>query len=236
MKMKELEERTGIGRETIRFYIREGLLPEPEKPQRNVAIYSQDHINRIQIIKKLQDERFLPLGVIKTVLDHPSVYQEDNPSLAGLEFLLAARLGANSSEKQSVAELIEATSLTEEEFNVLIKDGLVEIVRHGGVDCLEGQDIQIARIWGEIKDAGFDPLQGYDEGDVNRYVAAAEMLAEQEVEHFYERVPPSQSTDDAAALAETGIALVEQLFSILHGKAILRRIAERSSANVKNSK
>ena len=33
MKMKELEDRSGIGRETIRYYIREGLLPEPERPK-----------------------------------------------------------------------------------------------------------------------------------------------------------------------------------------------------------
>ena len=39
MKMKELERETGVGRETIRFYIREGLLPEPERPKRNVAAY-----------------------------------------------------------------------------------------------------------------------------------------------------------------------------------------------------
>ena len=40
MKMKELETRTGVGREAIRFYIREGLLPDPEKPQR-MWLYTQ---------------------------------------------------------------------------------------------------------------------------------------------------------------------------------------------------
>ena len=29
MKMRELEQRSGAGRETIRYYIRMGLLPEP---------------------------------------------------------------------------------------------------------------------------------------------------------------------------------------------------------------
>ena len=37
LKMKDLERTTGVGREAIRFYIREGLLPEPERPSRNVA-------------------------------------------------------------------------------------------------------------------------------------------------------------------------------------------------------
>ena len=39
MRMRDLERATGVGRETIRFYIREGLLPEPERPGRNVAWY-----------------------------------------------------------------------------------------------------------------------------------------------------------------------------------------------------
>ena len=29
VKMKDLERATGVSRETIRYYIREGLLPEP---------------------------------------------------------------------------------------------------------------------------------------------------------------------------------------------------------------
>ena len=70
MKMKELESQTGVNREAIRFYIREGLLPEPEKPRRNVAYYTKEHVERIRLIKKLQDEHFLPLKRVKAVLDH----------------------------------------------------------------------------------------------------------------------------------------------------------------------
>ena len=37
LKMKDLEEVTGVGRETIRFYIRQGLLPEPDRPKKMVV-------------------------------------------------------------------------------------------------------------------------------------------------------------------------------------------------------
>ena len=37
MKMRELEQRTGVHRETIRVYLREGLIPEPERPRKTVA-------------------------------------------------------------------------------------------------------------------------------------------------------------------------------------------------------
>jgi len=36
------------------------------------------------------------------------------------------------------------------------------------------------------------------------------------------------STGEAATVAETGLALVEQIFSIFHTKAVLREIAKRN--------
>lgn len=54
MKMQDLERATGVGRETIRFYIREGLLPQPERPNRNVAWYDEAFVARVGLIKELQ--------------------------------------------------------------------------------------------------------------------------------------------------------------------------------------
>jgi DNA-binding transcriptional MerR regulator len=69
MKMKEVESLTGVTREAIRFYIRKGLLPAPEKPKNNVAFYTNVDVERIGSIKKLQDEKLLPLDVIRDVID-----------------------------------------------------------------------------------------------------------------------------------------------------------------------
>ena len=41
MKMGELEQRTGVNRETIRVLIRKGLVPEPDKPKATVAHYNE---------------------------------------------------------------------------------------------------------------------------------------------------------------------------------------------------
>ena len=56
LKMKDLETRTDVSREAIHFYLREGLLPEPERPKRNVAHYNEGHVARIKLIKRLQEE------------------------------------------------------------------------------------------------------------------------------------------------------------------------------------
>ena len=68
--MRELAEAAGVSAGTIKHYLREGLLPEPVKTSRNMAWYPREFVERVKLIKQLQEERFLPLKVIKEVLEH----------------------------------------------------------------------------------------------------------------------------------------------------------------------
>src|SRR6185295_1354188 len=68
LRMRELAEAAGVSPGTIKHYLREGLLPEPIKTSRNMAYYPRDFVERVKLIKQLQEERFLPLKVIKEVL------------------------------------------------------------------------------------------------------------------------------------------------------------------------
>src|SRR5882762_2728026 len=69
LKMSELAERSGVSAGTIKHYLREGLLPEPVRTSRNMAYYPPEFVDRIQLIKRLQEERFMPLKVIREVMD-----------------------------------------------------------------------------------------------------------------------------------------------------------------------
>ena len=72
VKMSELSRRSGVPAPTIKHYIREGLLPEPAvRTSPNMAYYDAGLVNRIKTIKELQRSRFLPLKVIKDILDGP---------------------------------------------------------------------------------------------------------------------------------------------------------------------
>lgn len=70
MKIRELVKQTQVSKETIHYYIREGLLPRPRKLGKNVADYSERYVERIRVIKELQDHCFLPLSVIKKILKY----------------------------------------------------------------------------------------------------------------------------------------------------------------------
>lgn len=81
MKIKELVQRTQISKETIHYYIREGLLPKPRKRCKNMADYDESYIEKIRRIKELQYNHFLPLAVIKEILKNPKKFAETHPSL-----------------------------------------------------------------------------------------------------------------------------------------------------------
>ena len=69
LKMRELAEASGVSAGTIKHYLREGLLPEPVKTSRNMAYYPPEFVDRIRLIKQLQEERFMPLKLIKSMLE-----------------------------------------------------------------------------------------------------------------------------------------------------------------------
>jgi len=68
MKIRDLVQRTGVSKETVHYYIREGLLPKPRKRGRNIADYDESYVERLSTIKELQDNYFLPLSVIRNIL------------------------------------------------------------------------------------------------------------------------------------------------------------------------
>lgn len=69
LKMSELAAASGVSAGTIKHYLREGLLPEPVRTSRNMAYYPPHFVERIRTIKQLQEERFMPLRVIRDVLN-----------------------------------------------------------------------------------------------------------------------------------------------------------------------
>jgi DNA-binding transcriptional MerR regulator len=72
MRMAELARRSGVSRETIHFYLREGLLPRPEKGGMTVAYYGEEHLERLRIIRRLRGEKYLPIAVIRRLLLSPA--------------------------------------------------------------------------------------------------------------------------------------------------------------------
>jgi DNA-binding transcriptional MerR regulator len=63
----ELAMRVGVTPRTVRYYVAEGLLPPPGGGGQQ-RTYTQEHLLRLQAIKRLKDA-YLPLGEIRRQLD-----------------------------------------------------------------------------------------------------------------------------------------------------------------------
>src|SRR5690606_18236712 len=69
MRMAELARVSGVSRETIHYYLREGLLPRPVKGGKTVAYYDESHLERLTLIRRLREEKYLPLAVIRRIVE-----------------------------------------------------------------------------------------------------------------------------------------------------------------------
>lgn len=68
MRISELSKRSGVPVATLKFYIREGMLPRGEAVSATNAEYGEDHLARVRLIAALADVRGLPLSRVREIL------------------------------------------------------------------------------------------------------------------------------------------------------------------------
>jgi Cd(II)/Pb(II)-responsive transcriptional regulator len=76
MKIGELARVSGTAVETVRYYEREGLLPEPARSESNYRVYGQTHAERLAFIRHCRCLD-MTLGEIRTLLQFKDAPQED---------------------------------------------------------------------------------------------------------------------------------------------------------------
>jgi DNA-binding transcriptional MerR regulator len=65
--ISELAGLSGVSTRTIRYYIQEGLLPQPEI-RGKYAVFTDEYMHRLHLIRRLKDA-YLPLNRIRDLLD-----------------------------------------------------------------------------------------------------------------------------------------------------------------------
>ena len=69
MRIAELSERSGVPIPTIKYYLREGLLPRGEATGRNQARYGNEHLSRLRLVRALTAIGGLPVSTVREILD-----------------------------------------------------------------------------------------------------------------------------------------------------------------------
>lgn len=64
-RIGELAEKCGVNKETIRYYERLGLIPEPNRTEKGYRMYSQQTVDRLNFIKRMQELGFTLNEIVK---------------------------------------------------------------------------------------------------------------------------------------------------------------------------
>ena len=223
LKMSELAEASGVSAGTIKHYLREGLLPEPVKTSRNMAYYPADFVDRIKLIKQLQEERFMPLKVIKGMLDEDP---DRAKALVELEDRILERALAGEEKRTSASEVKRRYNVPAEVLGRLEELGILSRNSRG----YSPSDVKIVEAISRFRAGGYDERIGFTVYDTLRYKRVLQDLVKEEVEVLMERLVGEMDTEDAVELIEAGSEPLQELIAALHSKLLIAELQEQRAA------
>ncbi|MDX6641001.1 MAG: hypothetical protein QOF12_2012 [Solirubrobacteraceae bacterium] len=219
LKISQLAERSGVSAGTIKHYLREGLLEgDVVKTSRNMAWYPPEFVARVQLIKRLQEERFMPLRAIRDVL-------EDDPERAARlveleDRILERALNAREAQRVSAAEVRRRYDVPA---NVL--DRLAELsVLTPSSRGYDPDDVAIIAAISRFRAGGYDEALGFTVFDTLRYRDALAPLVGEEVRTLLERLAGEVEPDRAAEIITSGAEPLRELIGAMHSKMLLAEL------------
>jgi DNA-binding transcriptional MerR regulator len=229
-RMKDLCEQTGLGRQAVHFYILQGLLPEGEKTGRNMAYYSQAHVDRLRLIRRLQEEHFLPLKAIRAVLDAYEDQADFSP--AQRQFLDAVKLKLKpvlglADEAQAmvpVQPLLARINLPREDFDELVNMRLVTVTSSGDGQLMRKSDMWMPELFAELRQLGFSRALGFSAHDLALVDELVTALFRRETALISQRLAHLDAAS-VATLVEAALPFMNKLLVRLHESKLRNFIA-----------
>jgi DNA-binding transcriptional MerR regulator len=217
LKISELSDASGVPVATVRHYLREGLLPEPVKTSRNMAYYPPEFVERIRLIKQLQEERFMPLRVIRDLLERDDADPERLRAMVDLEDRILERALAGERERVPVGEVA-----TRYEVPAEVLDRLAELdVLTPDADGYSPSDVRIVEAISRFRAGGYDESLGFTVYDTLRYKRALEPLVAEEMQVLRERLAGDLDPERAIEIVEAGVGPLNELMGALHTKLMV---------------
>ena len=223
MKIGELAEASGVPVPTIKHYLREGLLPEGVKTSRNMAYYPPELVDRIKLIKQLQEERFMPLKAIKSVLDEGP---EHARALVELEDRILERALGEERTRTSAAEVRERYGVPKDVLDRLEQIELLSPNSRG----YSPSDVKIIEAISRFRAGGYDEQIGFTVYDTLRYKKALEELVAQEVEMVMDRLAGEVPPERVVEMLESGAQPLQDLIAALHTKLLVAELERHRSS------
>ena len=209
MRIAELSRRSGTSIATIKYYLREGLLPAGTATSRNQAEYSEAHRHRLRLIRALIDVGGLSVAAARNVLT--AVDAPDLPT----HFLLGAAHGSLVRPRRRD---------TEDESWRAARDEVVALVQRRGwyvdIDCPDvfhaADAVAAFRTLGQE-----DMLEAME-----TYADAAELVAAREVDAVIARGERARMVEGVVTATILGEAILNAFRRMAQQDASARRLVD----------
>lgn len=229
VRIDELAQRAGVPSRTIRYYTQQGLLPPPHLKGR-VGYYSEQHLERIRLVKELQEKRFLPLSVIQGVIRGIEAGVDLDAMLAPLDFVFAPRDAQPGALTRTA--LLDRAGVDREVLEAAEDMGFLSPAGSGTARRYGADDVHLLAVTEEWLRLGLPRELGH------LYRSALEDIARAQVEAFHEVVvqplsdkelPPDELRDSLTEAYRAMGQTFTRVMALLHRRA-LQQAVERYAA------
>jgi DNA-binding transcriptional MerR regulator len=202
MKISELSQLSQVPLPSIKFYIREGLLPAGQRTSKNQADYGPAHVERLALIRALQEAAGLRLDAIARALRAADTAKAD--------FVIAA---IDALERPAQPQVADAAAYREAE------RGLLELSKRRGWN-VSGDDVSVRdAVLAAVRiERWFEPNGVFEE--LEPYFDAVDLIAKHEIPEDW---APDASPEAALRYAMLGTVLFEPLILALRRMAHVAR-------------
>lgn len=136
LKISEVASQADISVSTVKFYVKEGLVDIACKTGKNMAYYRPDSVERVKLIKTLQNEKYYPLSVIKRIISSGGVDRSEDELL----YTISKVDEADYYETMSLAAAAKEAGLKARELEAAVKAGLISPTGSGRArQCTRGE-------------------------------------------------------------------------------------------------
>ena len=212
MRIKELAALTGVRKETIHYYTRENLLPEIVKTSNTQSQYSQVHVDRINLIKGLQERLFMPLSAIRKLIQtyEDQGLKPDRILMEKMEYLdpLSHLLEQGITGENA---FIKATGIAPDRVAYLEETGFLEPRIEDGEKQYSFNDLTIGRIMGDLRRKGISTEKGFGKDTAMELKTNLSALVGVAMDEFYRVAEGSEKPETLLDKKDIYITSLSQL-------------------------
>jgi DNA-binding transcriptional MerR regulator len=226
LKISELSDQTGVPVATIHHYLREGLLPEPVKTSRNMAYYGPEFVERIRLIKQLQEERFMPLRLIRELFQREDADPDRLRAMVEVEDRILAGALEGERTRTPVTEVRERFDMPKEVLERMEEIGVLSPTSRG----YSPSDVRIIEAISRFRAGGYDTEIGFTVYDTLRYKRALEELVAEEIDVVMARLAGKMEPERINQLLRDGAEPLKDLIAAMHTKLLVAELERRASS------